>query len=136
MGGDPDNNHSNSQEPDRPDRVTQIVSTDGQLGSRRADTFRARLNAPITVSIEDLTGERVAIGTGILRDLSLQGAMITELRLPAGIKLDPEATYSIRFRLIAGPLTGLEADCKSVRYDAKTRGFGVRIPEGFRLPLV
>jgi len=61
--------------------------------------------------------------------------MITELQLPAGVTLDPNVAYSIRFRLMAGPLSGMEAECTSVRYDERTRGFGVRIPDGFRIPL-
>lgn len=104
--------------------------------NQRADTFRARLNAPISVIIEDSEGNRVTIGTANLRDLSLRGALISDLRLPPGVKLDTAASYTLKFRLMAGPLTGMEADCQAVRYDASIGGFGVRIPDGFRIPLI
>lgn len=119
------------------ERPTDRVPKVGPFGtSQRADTFRARLNAPISIIIDNSNGQRVATGTANLRDLSLRGALITEISLNAGVVLDPEANYSLRFRLMAGPLTGMEAECHSVRYDETTRGFGVRIPDGFKIPLV
>lgn len=105
-------------------------------GSQREDTFRARLNAPISIIIDDTEGNRIATGTANLRDLSLRGALISDIHISSGTKLDPNKTYALRFRLMAGPLTGMEAECHSVRYDETTRGFGVRIPDGFKIPLV
>jgi hypothetical protein len=127
-----------AKEPDPPtEKVTTKLPQGPLIGeSQRADTFRARLNAPISIIIDDIEGNRIATGTANLRDLSLRGAMISDIHISSGMKLDPSQTYSLRFRLMAGPLTGMEAECHSVRYDEVTRGFGVRIPDGFKIPLV
>lgn len=103
---------------------------------RREDTARSRLNAPVSIVIDDLNQERVGSGTANLRDLSLHGALITDVQLSNGRSLDPDAQYVLRFRLMAGPLAGMEALCRSVRFDASVGGFGVRIPDGFKLPIL
>jgi hypothetical protein len=103
---------------------------------RRADTARARMNAPISIIVDGPDGKRIGKGMATLRDLSLSGAFITQLHLRDNPTFSPDVGYTLKFRLMAGPLAGMEADCHAVRYDAAEGGFGCRIPDGFRLPLV
>lgn len=102
--------------------------------ARRRDT-RARMNAPISIVLDDEHGNRVTQGTANLANLSVRGALISNLRLLDDFQLDEQTPYTIRFQLMAGPLAGMTAVCTSVRYDPALKGFGVRIPEGFKLPI-
>ena len=114
----------------------KVDHRDLDVDSRRADTIRTRLNAPISIVLIDKDNNRVGGGTANLRDLSLRGAMITDLRLRDGVKLSKDTEYRMRFRLMAGPLAGMEADCHAVRYEEEIDGFGLSLPDGFRLPII
>jgi len=114
--------------------VTEIMRR-AQI-NRRGDSARARMNAPVSVVVESASGERIAIGTATLKNLSLMGALIADMKLSGGVKLDSGKQYVLRFRLMAGPLAGMEASCEAVRYDSVTQGFGVRLPDGFKLPII
>ncbi|MCA8938793.1 MAG: PilZ domain-containing protein [Planctomycetes bacterium] len=103
---------------------------------RRADTIRTRLNAPISIVLINEDNERVAGGTANLRDLSLRGAMVTDVRMQEGFEISTDSEYRLRFRLMAGPLAGMEADCRAVRFDPEIGGFGLSLPDGFRLPII
>ncbi len=110
---------------------------DEDLSNRRTDSSRARMNAPISVVVTSQSGERIGQGTATLKNLSLQGALITDLHLSSGASpLEEGKSYSIMFRLMAGPLAGMEASCEAIRYDKEMTGFGVRLPQGFNLPIV
>lgn len=124
---------SANESSDSEDTLKSTPSPGGQ--ERRSDTNRARLNSPISVIIEEEDGTRVGAGSANLRDLSLNGALVTDVSLSNGEGLEPDGVYVVKFRLVAGPLAGMEAVCRSVRYDSSCNGFGVRIPDGFRLPI-
>jgi|GEM_PF-6487295 len=101
---------------------------------RRLDSARTRMNAPISVVLLDAEGARIATGTATLKNLSLQGALITDMRLTSSPDLSQE--YRIRFRLMAGPLAGMEGWCEPVRVDGQASGIGVYMPNGFFLPIM
>lgn len=101
---------------------------------RRLDSARTRMNAPISVVLVNSENQRIATGTATLKNLSLQGALITDMQL-AGPTPDLSKEYRIRFRLMAGPLAGMEGWCEPVRIDGGAAGIGVYMPNGFFLPI-
>ena len=108
----------------------------GDTNQRREIGTRTLVNAPISFIVERIEGGgRVATGTGTLKNLSLRGALITDLRIAGGVRLDEHEQYNLRFTLMVGPFAGLEAVCNPVRYDPESNGFGVRMPHGFKFPI-
>ncbi|MCK6440870.1 MAG: hypothetical protein L6Q71_11810 [Planctomycetes bacterium] len=96
---------------------------------------RTLINAPISLVVERPDGKRVARGTATLKNLSLRGALITDLKLMNDVTLNERDQYCLRFSLMVGPFTGLEALCEPVRYESANAGFGVRLPKGFKFAI-
>lgn len=101
---------------------------------RRLDSARTRMNAPISVVLLNDKGKRVSTGTATLKNLSLQGALITDMKLTNDVE-DFNDEYRIRFRLMAGPLAGMEGLCEPVRLDSAKGTIGAFMPNGFFLPI-
>jgi len=94
------------------------MSTEPIEHQRRWPRFPVNLKARLDVYPLARPDERTE-GEGVLRNLSREGAYLTDIRLPGGSL--PAEPFGIRLSLADAPLAGWDADCKVVRLQVVDR---------------
>lgn len=97
---------------------------------------RTLLDVPVSIELRDTDGTKLGQGHAVLKDLSLDGACLTDLDVTAaeGKNLEGKSPR-IHFRITEGPFQGVEAVAKPVRPLALNGSVGVSLENGFQLML-
>ena len=96
---------------------------------------RATLQVPIALQLLDGEGSVLCSGTALLRDLSLDGAFLTSIKIEEtaeGVSTEKLGQFQrIKFVILDGPYKGVEAAATPIRSGLKAGGVGVKLEDGF-----
>lgn len=96
---------------------------------------RAMLEVPIAILLLGDNDKQLCKGRAILRDLSLDGAFLTSIKVEEtikGVKSEEIGEFKrIQFTILDGPFKGVDAAAKPIRVGSSLGGVGVKLEEGF-----
>ncbi len=100
---------------------------------------RATLEVPIALMLLGDDGKVLCKGKAMLRDLSVDGAFLTSIKIEEtadGVKPEELGEFKrIEFTILDGPFKGVEAAAVPVRVGLKRGGVGVKLEDGFSFKL-
>ena len=96
---------------------------------------RAMLEVPIAILLLGDDDKELCMGKAVLRDLSLDGAFLTSIKIEEtvdGVSADEIGEFKrIKFQILDGPFKDIEAAAKPIRVGMRHGGVGVKLEEGF-----